>query len=52
MREVVIVDGIRTPIARAHKEKGWFRTIKSPEMLAALLKAIMFSNGISGKSMS
>jgi len=44
MREVVIVDGIRTPIARAHKEKGWFRTIKSPDMLAALLKAIFERN--------
>ena len=36
MREVVIVDGIRTPIARAHKEKGLFRTLKSPDLLAAL----------------
>jgi acetyl-CoA acetyltransferase family protein len=44
MREVVIVDGIRTPIARAHKEKGWFRTIKSPDMLAALLNAIFERN--------
>ncbi len=44
MREAVIVDGIRTPIARAHKEKGWFRTLKSPDLLTALLKAMLERN--------
>ena len=44
MREVVIVDGVRTPVARAHKEKGDLRTLKSPELLATLIKALLARN--------
>ena len=29
MQEAVIVDAVRTPIARAHPEKGWFKDIRS-----------------------
>jgi acetyl-CoA acetyltransferase family protein len=32
MREAVIVDAVRTPIARAHPEKGWFKDIRSDEL--------------------
>jgi len=44
MREAVIVDGVRTPIGRAHKEKGTLRTLKSPELVAALIKALLERN--------
>jgi len=44
MREVVLVDGVRTPIARAHKEKGDLRTLKSQDLLAATVKAILARN--------
>jgi len=44
MREVVIVDGVRTPIGRAHKEKGDLRTLKAPDMVSALIKAILQRN--------
>ena len=44
MREVVIVDGVRTPIGRAHKEKGDLRTLKSPDLVSALVKAIFERN--------
>ncbi len=44
MNEVVIVDGVRTPIGRAHKEKGWLRTLKAPDLLKVLLEAIFKRN--------
>jgi len=44
MREVVIIDGVRTPIGRAHKEKGDLRTFKSPDLVSHLIKAIFARN--------
>jgi acetyl-CoA acyltransferase len=44
MREVVIIDGVRTPIGRAHKEKGDLRTLKSPDLLSHLIKGILERN--------
>lgn len=41
MREVVIIDGVRTPIGRAHKEKGALRTLKSPDLVAACIKSLL-----------
>ena len=41
MREVVIVDGVRTPIARAHKEKGWFRNTRPDDLAVACVKALL-----------
>jgi acetyl-CoA acyltransferase len=32
-REVVIVEAVRTPIARGHPEKGWFRDVHPNELL-------------------
>ena len=32
MKECVLIDGVRTANARAHKEKGWFRNVR-PEIL-------------------
>jgi acetyl-CoA acyltransferase len=44
MREVVLVDGVRTPIGRAHKEKGDLRTLKAQDLVAATVKAILARN--------
>ena len=32
MRQAVVVDAVRTPIARAHPDKGWFKDIRSDEL--------------------
>ena len=32
MREVVIVDGVRTPIGRAGKDKGYYKDIRSDDL--------------------
>lgn len=44
LRECVFVDGIRTPNARAHKDKGWFRDVRPDELLSVLYKAMFERN--------
>lgn len=44
MKECVIVDGVRTPNGRAHKEKGWFRTKRPDELLSAVYEALFKRN--------
>jgi acetyl-CoA acetyltransferase family protein len=44
MQECVFVDGVRTPNARAHFEKGWFRNLRPDELLTACYDAIFARN--------
>lgn len=44
MKECVIIDGVRTPNARAHAEKGWFKNVKPDEMLTAVYDALFERN--------
>ncbi len=44
MKDAVIVDGIRTPVGRAHREKGWLRTLRPDDMVVHLLKAVFPRN--------
>jgi len=46
VRNAVIVDAVRTPIARAHPEKGWFRHIRSDELGVIVLRALVRRVGI------
>jgi len=41
MREAVIVDAVRTPIARAHPEKGWFKNIRSDELGVIVIRELL-----------
>jgi acetyl-CoA acyltransferase len=41
MRYAVVVDAARTPIGRAHPEKGMFRDIRADDLSAELLKALI-----------
>lgn len=43
-KECVFIDGIRTPNARAHAEKGWFKDVRPDELLTAVLEAIFERN--------
>jgi acetyl-CoA acetyltransferase family protein len=45
-RSVVIVDAVRTPIGRGHKEKGYYRDTHPSELLSACLSAIVERTGI------
>jgi acetyl-CoA acyltransferase len=44
MKDCVLVDGVRTPIGRAHAEKGAFRTLRPEDLLGAVYKALFERN--------
>ncbi|MFD7446745.1 thiolase family protein [Streptomyces sp. NPDC059909] len=46
MREVVIVDAIRTPIGRGHPEKGYYRATHPADLLATAYRAVVERSGI------
>jgi acetyl-CoA acetyltransferase family protein len=41
MREAVIIDAVRTPIARAHPEKGWLKDIRSDELGVIVIRELL-----------
>jgi acetyl-CoA acyltransferase len=41
MRHAVVIDAIRTPIGRAHPEKGMFRDVRADDLSADLMKALL-----------
>ena len=41
MRSAVIIDAVRTPIARAHAEKGMYRDVRADDLSADLMKALL-----------
>ena len=46
MKSAVVIDCVRTPIGRSHKEKGWFRDVRSDDLAVACLKALVERTGI------
>jgi acetyl-CoA acyltransferase len=46
MKKPVIVAAVRTPIGRSHKEKGWFRDVRSDDLAVAVVKALVQRSGI------
>src|SRR5262245_11887508 len=47
-REVVIVEAVRTPIGRGHREKGQFRDVHPATLLAATYSEVLYRAGIEG----
>src|SRR5215831_4033383 len=41
MRQAVVIDAVRTPIARAHAEKGYYRDVRADDLSADLIKALL-----------
>src|SRR5205807_575048 len=41
MRHAVIIDAVRTPIGRAHPEKGMFRDVRADDLSADLMRALL-----------
>ena len=37
----VVIDCVRTPIGRAHKDRGWFRDVRSDDLAVACIKALV-----------
>ena len=50
MSEAVIVGAVRTPIGRAHPEKGVYRDIRSDDLAVAVVKALVERTGIDPKA--
>ena len=45
-KTAVVVDCVRTPIGRSHKERGFFRDVRSDDLAVACVKAIVERSGI------
>src|SRR6202048_363121 len=41
MRQAVVIDAVRTPIGRAHAEKGMFRDVRADDLSADLMRALL-----------
>src|SRR6516162_8296897 len=46
MRHAVIIDAVRTPVGRAHPEKGIFRDVRADDLSADLMKALLQRTGL------
>ncbi len=46
MKRAVIVDCVRTPVGRAHKEKGVFREVRSDDLAVQVVQAVVERTGI------
>jgi acetyl-CoA acyltransferase len=46
MKTAVIVDCVRTPVGRAHKDKGVFRDVRSDDLAVTVVKALVERSGI------
>src|SRR5262249_32346413 len=46
MRQAVIIDAVRTPIGRAHPEKGIFRDVRADDLSADLMRALLERTGV------
>jgi acetyl-CoA acyltransferase len=45
-REVLIAEAARTPMGRAHRERGWFRAVHPNTMLAACYTELLTRSGL------
>ena len=46
MKRAVVVDCVRTPIGRAHPQKGVFRDVRSDDLAVAVVRALIDRTGI------
>ncbi len=49
MRYAVVVDALRTPVGRASSDKGYFRDVRSEDLSADLIRALVHRTGIDPK---
>src|ERR1700757_2459775 len=46
MRHAVVIDAVRTPIGRAHPEKGMYRDVRADDLSADLILALLQRTGL------
>jgi acetyl-CoA acyltransferase len=49
MKNAVVIDAVRTPIGRASADKGYFRDVRSEDLSAHLMQALLKRTGIAPK---
>jgi acetyl-CoA acyltransferase len=49
MRNAVVIDAVRTPIGRAAADKGYFRDVRSEDLSAHVIRALVERTGIEPK---
>src|SRR5262249_55134560 len=49
MRHAVVVDAVRTPVGRASADKGYFRDVRSEDLAAHAIRAIVERTGVDPK---
>src|SRR5437899_727333 len=47
MRQAVMIDAVRTPIGRAHADKGMYRDVRADDLSADLMRALLERVGLS-----
>lgn len=47
MKSAVIVDCVRTPVGRGHRDRGYFRDVRSDDLAVACVKSLLERNPIS-----
>src|SRR5215813_9001662 len=50
MRQAVVIEAVRTPIGRAHAEKGIFRDVRADDLSADLMNALLERAGVPGSA--
>src|SRR5262245_41863707 len=50
MRPAVVIDAVRTPIGKAHAEKGMFRDVRADDLSADLMQALLQRVGLPGSA--
>src|SRR5438128_8987883 len=50
MSSAVVIDAVRTPIGRAHPEKGMYRDVRADDLSADLMKALLDRVGVPGSA--
>jgi acetyl-CoA acyltransferase len=46
MNTAVVIDAVRTPIARAHAERGYYRDVRADDLSADLMQALVARAGV------
>src|SRR6478752_2332389 len=41
MRQAVVIEAVRTPIGRAHAEKGCYRDVRADDLSADIMRALL-----------
>src|ERR671931_705508 len=46
MRQAVVIEAVRTPVGRAHPEKGMYRDVRADDLSADLMRALLERVGL------